>query len=464
MKIKLSKTPRFPTHIIFISEENAREIPDFQGETGEITVRYENDMASIYTGVGKKESCTTHSIRSSSARAIQKAVDLKRDKVTIELPQSSLKLPGADTAAMEGVILGSYKFSKYKNEKPAIINTLEVTDTDLSSADLRRIQVICDAVNYARDLVNENASIMTPLQIAEEAKELGRSGAIKVTILDEKQLQHQGLNLINAVGQGSDTPPRLVFLEYSGNKRSTNKTAIVGKGITFDSGGQNLKPTGHIETMRIDMAGAATVLATFKALKDLKPAINVVGVVAAAHNAISGKSFFPGDIYTSYLGKTVEINSTDAEGRLVLADAVAYCQKKYNPASLIDLATLTGGILYALGDMAAGLFSNNDDLAGELFKSGEKTGERLWRFPIYKEYCDSLKGDLSDLRNISRLKKGYASSITAAAFIKEFVQDIPWAHIDIAGTAFNEGSARGETPQFGTGFGVRLLLDYLLKE
>ena len=412
----------------------------------------------------KKDSCTTHSIRSSSARAIQKAVDLKRDKVTIALPQSSLKLPGADAAAMEGVILGSYKFSKYKKEKPAVINTLEVTDTGLSSADLRRIQVICDAVNYARDLVNENASIMTPLQMAEEAKELGRSGAIKVTVLDEKQLRLKGLNLINAVGQGSNTPPRLIFLEYSGNKRSTNKTAIVGKGITFDSGGQNLKPTGHIETMRIDMAGAATVIATFKALKDLKPAINVVGVVAAAHNALSSKSFFPGDIYTSYLGKTVEINSTDAEGRLLLADAVAYCQKKYNPASIIDLATLTGGILYALGDLAAGLFSNNDDLAGELFKSGEKTGERLWRLPMYKEYSDSLKGDLSDLRNISRLKKGHASSITAAAFIKEFVQDIPWAHIDIAGTAFNEGSARGETPQFGTGFGVRLLLDYLIKE
>jgi leucyl aminopeptidase len=250
-------------------------------------------------------------------------------------------------------------------------------------------------------------------------------------------------------------------MEYIGNPRSKIKTAIVGKGITFDSGGQNLKPTGHIETMRLDMAGAATVLGVMKALTTSKAPFNVIGVIGAAHNAIGSKAYFPGDIYTSYTGKTVEILSTDAEGRLVLADAVAYCEKNYKPTEIIDFATLTGGILYALGELTAGLFSNDDSLAGQLFESGEVTGERLWRFPLYKEYCDSLKSDIADLRNLSKFKKGYASSITGAAFIKEFITSTPWAHIDIAGTAFNEGACRGEIPQFGTGFGVRLVAHYL---
>jgi leucyl aminopeptidase len=200
-----------------------------------------------------------------------------------------------------------------------------------------------------------------------------------------------------------------------------------------------------------------------KSLSVLRPKINVVGVIPAAHNAIGGNAYFPGDIYKSYSGKTVEIWSTDAEGRLVVADAISYCQVNYKPTSIIDLATLTGGVLYALADYVAALFSNNDTLASDLFNAGEQTGERLWRLPLYKEFCDSVKGELGDLRNVSKLKKGYASSITGAAFIKEFVNDdIRWAHIDIAGTAFNEGPPRGEIPQFATGFGVRLLIDYLL--
>jgi leucyl aminopeptidase len=211
------------------------------------------------------------------------------------------------------------------------------------------------------------------------------------------------------------------------------------------------------------MAGAAAVLGVMKSLAVLRPKINVIGVIPAAHNAIGGNAYFPGDVYNSYSGKTVEIWSTDAEGRLVLADAISYCQDKFKPTSIIDLATLTGGVLYALGDFVAALFSNNDKLANDLFNAGERTGERMWRLPLYKEYCESVKGDLGDLRNVSKLKKGYASSITGAAFIKEFVNNnTPWAHLDIAGTAYNEGQPHGEVPAYATGFGVRLLLDYLL--
>jgi Leucyl aminopeptidase len=199
-------------------------------------------------------------------------------------------------------------------------------------------------------------------------------------------------------------------------------------------------------------------------LFNLKPSINTVALIPAAHNAIGSKAFFPGDILKSYSGKTVEIHSTDAEGRLVLADAISYCQPLYKPSQIIDLATLTGGVLSALGEYVAGLFSNNDELAQRLFHSGESANERLWRLPLYKEYSDSIKGELGDLRNLSKFKKGFASSITGAAFIQEFIADnIPWAHLDIAGMSFNEGSVRGEIPQFGTGFGVRLLIDFLLK-
>ena len=306
-----------------------------------------------------------------------------------------------------------------------------------------------------------SASTMTPARLAKEATALARSGKLTVTILDEKAIAAKGLHLLGAVGRGSETPPRFIAIEYTGNRSSKEKTAVIGKGITFDSGGQNLKPTGHIETMRCDMAGAAAVLGLMRALVAVKAKVNVVGCIAAAHNAIGEHAYFPGDIYPSFEGKTVEILSTDAEGRLVLADAVSYCRKHYRPTRIIDLATLTGGILSALGDTVAGLFSNDDELAAALFAAGEKSGERLWRFPLYREFRESMKSDIADLRNLSKLKKGYASSITGAAFIQEFTGEKPWAHLDIAGTAWNDGSARGEIPAFGTGFGVRLLVTLL---
>ena len=462
MKVKLSGITHFPTHVVLKSKDKHNNIPDFSAEPGEVCIRYENDKTLIYCGIGEKESCTHRIIRASSAKGVQRASEMKRNEVSLILHEISDN-PEATMAALEGTLLGGYRFTKYKSEKPDIVKTIELVGSELSASSVHKIEIICEAVSYARDLVNENASEITPDRFARDAQALARTGVISVTVLDEKELQRKGLNLITAVGQGSPTPPRLIIMEYKGNKKDKKKTALIGKGVTFDSGGQNLKPTGSIETMRCDMAGAAAVLGTMKALVRLKPGINVIGVISAAHNAINGNAFFPGDVYTSYSGKTIEIYSTDAEGRLILADAATYCLKNYKPSEIIDLATLTGGIIVALGDLVAGLFSNDDNLAMQLFEAGEKSGERLWRLPLYKEYSDALKGDLADLRNISKFKKGHASSIIGAAFIKEFIEDTPWAHIDIAGTAFNEGQAKGEIPQFGTGFGVRLLLNYLLK-
>jgi leucyl aminopeptidase len=452
MKVKLSRKPTFPTHILLCTKDRVKNIPDFTGDTNEIAVRYEKNHTIIYCGCGDKDASTPGVVRTAAAKGVQKALELKRTTVS---------LLTSDGAAVEGALLGAYKFTKYKSEPQSKLDTLECAGPELTEKELRNIETVCSAVMYARDCVNENASVATPPWLAHEAVRLAKRTGMRITVLDEKELASKGLHLIGAVGQGSPTPPRLIILEYRGDRSSKPPVAIVGKGITFDSGGQNLKPTGHIETMRMDMAGAAAVLGVMQAVAALKCKVNVVGCIAAAHNAIGHNAYFPGDIYPSYAGKTVEICSTDAEGRLVLADAVAWCRDRYKPSQIIDCATLTGGILTSLADLVAGLFSNDDALADALFASGEKTGERLWRFPMYQEFRDSVKGDLADLRNTSKLKKGYASSITGAAFIQEFVGDTPWAHLDIAGTAFNEGGARGEIPQFATGFGVRLLVDFL---
>lgn len=465
MQIKCTTGSNASVTIHFLARENPLRIKDFTADVDQVAVRYENERPVVFCGLGEEKQCTAAILRSAAARAAQAVTELQRSGgdvsaacIVPDLPSGTVE---TSKAIIEGVILGDYRFTKYKTDKKARIKSLDLVAANVSPALIRTRRRICEAVNYSRDLVNENASVVTPAFLASEAVRLARDGVIKATVIDAAGLKRKGLNLIRAVGSGSATPPVLIILEYRGASRKSPLTAIVGKGVTFDSGGQNLKPTGSIESMRHDMAGAAALLGLFSAVADIQPAINLIGVIPAVHNAIGSNAFFPGDIYESYAGKSVEIWSTDAEGRIILADAIAYCRKMYQPDSIIDLATLTGGIVTALGNLVAGLFSNDDELARRIFNSGERTGERVWRMPLYKEYCDSIKGDLGDLRNLSKFKKGVASPIIGAAFIKEFVADTPWAHIDIAGTAYNEGSARAETPQFATGFGVRLLMDLL---
>ncbi|MDR0305449.1 MAG: leucyl aminopeptidase family protein [Chitinispirillales bacterium] len=464
MKIRITKTAKSSIRILFIFEDSKKLPPDFKGTSGEVSVRHGTDAVNIYCGLGKEELCTERTLKTACAKGIQKVLELKKERVSVILPEikrfSSMEL----LSALKGAILGSYKFVKYKSEKPVSIDTIDVVSSrSITVQEISRTEIIAESVNYARDLVNENAHEMTPARLAKEAKNLSKSSGMKVTVLDEHDINRLKLNLIKAVGESSPYPPRLIIIEYTGNLRSKENVLLVGKGVTFDSGGLNLKPSGSMETMRSDMAGAAAVLGVMKSLGALKPKINVTCAIPACHNAIGSKAFFTGDIYKSYEGLTVEICSTDAEGRLILADAISYCKKRFKPASIIDLATLTGAILISLADTAAGLFSNDDELAAKLIDSGEKTGERLWRMPLYQEYSDSVKSEIADLRNLSKLKKGYAGSSTAAAFIKEFTGDIPWAHIDIAGTAWNDSSPKGEIPQFATGYGVQLILDYLLK-
>lgn len=460
MKVRVVTSSRYTTWIRFACREDADPVEDFSGDEGEVCVRYDGGRTVVYAGLGSRDSVQPHVVRTVGARAVQAAQSLKRTRVAVDLRG----LADGEEAAVEGVALGGYVFDKYLGEKPVTVERADLVSKTLSPSTARRIAAVCDSVCYARNLVNDNAEVVTPAYVASQARLIGRSDRVQVTVLDHRELKRRKLGLLAAVGRGSPTPPCLAVMRYQGAARSRATTAIVGKGITFDSGGMNLKPSGHIETMRIDMAGAAAVLGVMRALVATRARVNVIGVCAAAHNAIDGASYMPGDIIRSYSGKTVEICNTDAEGRLALADAIAYVRTEYKPDRIIDLATLTGGVLVAFADRLCGLFSNDDALADRLFLSGEQTHERMWRLPLYKEYCDAMKGDRSDLRNLATFKRGHASSITGAAFLKAFAEDTPWAHLDIAGTAFNEGEARGEIPKYATGYGVRMLMHYLTSE
>ncbi len=369
----------------------------------------------------------------------------------------------------EGIVLGDYDFDKYKSEDKDNPKVRPKSFTILYSGkhidDVKKAAIFaytaCQGTIFVRDLVNENADVMTSLELERQAKEIAKEHKnIKVRILDEKDLRKKGMNLLLAVGKGAATPPRLIILEYGGDGTTSTKTAIVGKGITFDTGGINLKPTKFIETMRMDMAGAATVLGTIKTLAALGMKVNVAGVVPTCENAIGSKAYKPGDVYRAYNGKTVQIENTDAEGRLILADALAYTVDEIKPDKIIDLATLTGACLVALGECYAGLLGTDNELCDALLEAGEATGERIWRLPIYDELKEELKGDISDLKNAGGK---YGGTIVGACFLSHFVGDTAWAHLDIAGTAWYE-KQRHYVPKFATGQGVRLLVEYFSRK
>ncbi|MGM0443929.1 MAG: leucyl aminopeptidase family protein [Fibrobacterota bacterium] len=466
MKCTVNKKARFATVIHILSRENTRDLQDFEGEKGEVAVRYGNADTAIYASVGDDQDILA--VQDTVAVAVRKAVSLKRTEVSVDMGSiQNLLLSDAEVQdalyySVIGAVLGAYQFTRYKSEPAPEIGEIEFFGPDLSPEQARRAGIIAEATTYARDLINGNAGDVTPQYLADEALKLGKiSSRCKVTVLDEKEIVKRGLNLIHAVGKGSPTPPRLIVMEYEGADKEAGKTAVLGKGVTFDSGGQNLKPSGSIENMRLDMGGAAATLGVMQALCRLEAPVNVVGLIPTVHNAIGRDSYFTGDVYTSYSGKTVEVLNTDAEGRLILADALSYCKRNYAPHEMIDMATLTGAVVIALGDTVSGLFSNDTMLSARLFKAGESSGDRIWELPLREEHRTALKSDRADLRNTSKYKRN-ASSLTAAAFLESFVEDTPWAHLDIAGSAWNDREARGTTPRNGTGAGVRCILDYLL--
>ncbi|MCG3125866.1 MAG: Cytosol aminopeptidase [Phycisphaerae bacterium] len=360
----------------------------------------------------------------------------------------------------------AFRFDELRERDKRALAAVRVRLAGLSDANQGRIGAavaeatqIAAAANYARAIAHRPANIVNPESLAAEARRLARGSGLKCTVLTEEPLKRLGMNGLLAVGAGATPGPCLIRLEYRGAPRAKSNTVLVGKAITFDTGGYSIKPAQGLEGMKFDKCGGTTVLGVLRAVADLRLKCNVIGLVAAAENAISDRAYRPGDVIRMMSGKTVEIISTDAEGRMVLADALWYAQTHCKPTEIIDLATLTGGVGIALGRAAAGLMSNDDALAGALGESGRRTHERLWRLPLWDDYKELIRGVDSDIRNSSNKREAHA--IVGGMFLKEFVRNgMPWAHLDIASTAAEENGnslyAKG-----ATGFGVRLLVDYL---
>jgi leucyl aminopeptidase len=364
-------------------------------------------------------------------------------------------------AFLEGFHLTNYRFERYKSKKSEQpyegCESLVFLGGKIGNGLAERVETICNATKYARDLVNIPARDCTPSFLVEAAKTIAHDGKLSIEVLDRKKLEKLGANALLAVAQGSDEPPFLIKLTYKPKRSSRRSVAIVGKGVTFDTGGYSLKPAGGMESMKGDMGGAAAVLGAMRVVAALKPDIEVRAYIPTVENMVNGKATRPGDVVTALSGKTIEILNTDAEGRLILADAIAYAVRE-KPDSVIDLATLTGACVVALGEEYAGLFTDDDKLLRDLGSAAERSGERLWRMPLAPEYVPHMKSAVSDLKNIGGGKGG---AIFGALFIREFVGDTPWAHLDIAGTAQSDGD-KDFIKKGGTGFGVRTLSRYLL--
>jgi len=367
-------------------------------------------------------------------------------------------------AITEGALLGLYLFRKHmtrEDDKPGEVKQLLIVGSDKAKTQLEKGsakgKVLAEATNLARDMVNEPANYMTPTHMAEMAMKLAQSHGLEVTILDQKKMAELGMGALLGVAQGSQQPPKFIILKYKGSDSASTNVALVGKGLTFDSGGISLKPSEKLEEMKGDMAGGAAVMAAISAIAQLKPKINAMAVIPATENLPSGSALKPGDILTAMNGKTIEIISTDAEGRLILADALTYA-KKLGAEFIVDVATLTGACRVALGDITSGAFGNNQNLMDRVTAASTEAGEYIWQMPMYDEYKEQNKSDVADVKNVGGR---YAGAITAAKFLAEFINDTPWVHLDIAGTSLSEKD-RGYTVKGATGVPVRTLVNLVL--
>lgn len=433
----------------------------FSGEKDEIFPVVDKKAGLVlFVGLGKAEELTLTALRITTKKALLSSFLKKCEDVEL-IPHATDEK--AVIAIIEGYLIGTYKWDKYKSkpkeEKSKTLKNVYLVAPD--KKDFQQAAAICAGVNFTRSLVNDNADVVTSELFEKEVKALTKGHKnISIEILNEKELRAKGLNLHLAVNQGSNKEPKLIIIKYDGATAKDDYTAVLGKGMTFDTGGLNLKPTNHIETMRIDMSGAGAVMGILKNVLELKLPRNIIFAMGLAENAIGPAAYKPGDVFTGYGGKSVEIGNTDAEGRLVLADAISYLVKNYKPARIIDMATLTGACVVALGFDYSGLFSNNDELAGQLVHAANDSDDRAWRMPVYPEIKDYIKSQIADLKNTSTIRG--AGACTAAEFLRSFTEGTAWAHLDIAGSAFVENGGRMYFNYGATGAGVRLVTSYLM--
>ncbi len=439
---------------------------NFSGDKGEQVAVYGLGKYKVVflVGAGDESELTGERLRRAASAGVRAAQSGRFESVVMATLDSLLeKMSHYEVvhSLLEGGILGAYKFDKYftlngKNHKlRSITIAFSRVDASIGRKAARDAQLVCEAVYLTRDLCNAPANEVYPEVLAEVATKMARKYHVRARILDERQIRKLRMGGLLAVNSGSARPPRFITLEYKGNPRSRDWYVIVGKGITFDSGGISLKPAAGMGEMKMDMSGAAAVIGTIQALASLKIPVNVAGLAPSTENLPGGKAYKPGDVVKTMSGITIEVDNTDAEGRIILSDALHYA-KRYNPKAIIDMATLTGACVVALGHHATGMLGTGDEVMSLLKEAGEKTFERVWQLPVYEEYEKQIKSDIADVKNVGGR---WAGTITAALFLKKFVGDYPWVHLDIAGTAMleeqGEYSARG-----GSGVGVRLLTQF----
>lgn len=416
----------------------------------------------LLVGIGKASALDALAAQALGGAIVSKLALSGEEAVHVVIDEiDELPLPTSEIAAHVGygALLRSYRFDKYKttrkaDEKPSLAKIAVGVEKDgAAKKAFQVLEKIADGVFMTRDLVSEPANVIYPESLAKQAKSLEKLG-VEVEILGEAAMRKLGMGALLGVGQGSDRESQLVVMQWKGAKAKEAPVAFIGKGVTFDTGGISLKPAAGMEEMKWDMGGAGTVIGLMKALAGRKAKVNAIGVVGLVENMPSGTAQRPGDVVTSMSGQTIEVINTDAEGRLVLADALWYTQDRFKPQFMVDLATLTGAIIIALGHEHAGLFSNSDELSEKLAAAGKAVGEAVWRLPMSDAYDKLINCDIADMQNTGQ-DRG-AGSITAAQFLKRFVNDVPWAHLDIAGTAWTKKD-QATVPRGGTGWGVRLL-------
>jgi leucyl aminopeptidase len=443
---------------------------DFEGKMNQVSVLYTRGLIPakriVLAGVGKKTVFTMEKLRSVFATAAKhvRSLKLKEFSTSLDFIGSNESIEHTVQAVVEGVVLGLYQYTNYKtvdkDEKRdlkefAIVEEREdVCNTIRSAAE--SAEIITKAVFFARDMVSSPANEMTPTAMAGEARKIAARKNVTLRVLDERKLKKIGMNALLGVARGSAEPARFIVLEYSGSTKTDHPVVLVGKGLTFDSGGISIKPAEKMDEMKTDMAGGAAVMGAVMAAADLRLPVNIVGLIPATENLPGGRAYKPGDILKSLSGKTIEIISTDAEGRLILADALTYAER-FKPAAIIDLATLTGACIIALGDLAIGMFGTDKELKNKLRNAAEKTGERVWELPLWEDYHELIKSDVADYKNSGGRAGG---AITAAAFLSKFIGKSPWVHLDIAGPSWLTKD-RSYIPKGSTGIGVRLLVQFL---
>jgi len=435
----------------------------FEGKRGQVAVLPSEGAFKrvIYVGLGKKSELSPDAIRVASAAGVKKAAELGAKRVVCELLGGDKLKEKAAQAVAEGLILGSYSFKKYKSDEKKEVERLIVAGKGEYKGSFEKGRILAEATNFTRDIVNEPGNVITPEELGKIAKELSKEYGFECKVFDEKKLEKNQMVGILTVGRGSKNPPRFIHIAYK-PKSPKGKVVLVGKGVTFDSGGLNIKPEQYMRTMKSDKAGACAVLGIMKAVGELQPQVEVHGLIPTVENMPDGKAYRPDDIIVYKNGVSVEVHSTDAEGRLILADALIY-GSELSPDLMVDMATLTGACVVALGSYTSGLFTEDNSLAKELCSISRETGEKLWRLPLDEDLEEEIKGAYTDVQNVG--KSRYGGAITAALFLKKFVDGEKvksWAHLDIAGPAFLNKAWKYYS-EGATGQPVRTILELLLK-